>query len=151
MKSVCKKTPNIKTFPNHISVKYILDATHHTAAKPKGTFQKWKEVNCQCQASQPPLLRSVVNLLRPAILFRTHFKILRKKSSSWRRPRGRFQGHPHEIVVTFIVNGSDGVTQRKGITFFILQKNRTELFLWDIPLATSNAALYISIWATRFA
>ena len=150
-----RKPPNIKTCPNHISVKYILDATHHAAAKPKRIVQKWKEGNSQCQAGgQAPLLWSVVNLFRPAILFRTHFKIFGKKS--WRRPRGRFQGHPHEIVETFRVNGSDGVTQRKGITFLFAKKkterNRTEhLFLWDIPLAISNAALYISMWATRFA
>ena len=120
-----RKPPNIKTCPNHNSVKYILDATHHAAAKPKRIVQKWKEGNSQCQAGgQAPLLWSVVNLFRPAILFRTHFKILRKKSSSWRRPHGRFQGHPHEIVETFRVNGSDGVTQRKGITFFICKKKQ---------------------------
>ena len=138
-----RKPPNIKTCPNHISVKYILDATHHAAAKPKGIVQKWKEGNSQCQADGPLLLWSFVNLFRPAILFRTHFKIFGKKS--WRRPRGRFQGHPHEIVETFRVNGSDGVTQRKDITFLFAKKterNRTEhLFLWDIPLAISNASL----------
>ena len=127
MKSVCKKNPNIKTCSNHISVKYILDAAHHAAAKPKRIVQKWKEGNSQCQASQPPLLWSV-NLLSPVILFRTHFKILRKKSSSWTwwRPRGRFQGLAHEIVETFRVNGSDGVTQRKGITLLFAKTNRTE-------------------------
>ena len=122
MKSVCKKTLNIKTCPNHISVKYILDATHRTAAKPKIIVQKWKEGNSQCQASQPSL-----EFVHACHSFQDTFWVLWQKSSSWRRPRGRFQGHAHEIVVTFRVNGS--VTQRKGITFFYFaKKNRSELF-----------------------
>ena len=53
------KTQNIKTCTiqaNNISVKYILDVTHHAAAKPKRIFQKWNAGNSQCEASQPPLL-----------------------------------------------------------------------------------------------
>ena len=129
MKSVCKKTPKYQNLPKPYLCEVHFRCNASCSSKAEGNCSKMegrKFSMSSWPADQPPLLWSVVNLFRPPILFRTHFKIFRKKS--WRRPRGRFQGDAHEIVVTFRVNGSDGVTQRKGITFLFAKKqNGTEL------------------------